>query len=236
MIYALKNNTSNTIILNNTFSINSSGWVTLYDSSSYAICSNILDIKGSLSIITGEPTNNLNYCLSLGFIQFFIDGNLQTYNSFYSWFDGFLHNYSYYSQFISAGIVQVNLDNDNGTIIIGNRNILVSDLPSNINASLIANGSVSNLQFETLAGINTNQTIQQQLDSKLAINAQRVFTYTQTTPSTYWIVSHNLNCIPVCAVFDSTGEEILTTIIPLDNNTLAVRFSVPASGYCSIVY
>lgn len=236
MIYALKNNSASVVSLNSKLTVTPATWHVIYDSTLKTVSSDLGDLIDSCSIVSSEPSDNLNYCLHTGLVNFYIDGALQDKVTFYNWFNTLKQNYKYYSQFIAQGFIETKLDNENGKIIFQNRELLVSDLPDNIDATKIANGTVNNLEFQTLNGINTSLTIQQQLDAKFDKNGTRVFRFTQSTPASYWLINHNLNCIPVCAVFDSTGEEILATVITLDENTTAVRFSKAYSGSCSLSY
>lgn len=56
------------------------------------------------------------------------------------------------------------------------------------------------------------------------------FTYTQTTPSMVWYVTHNLNMIPNVFTEDQTGEDIDGVVTIIDNNNLMIAFSTAVAG------
>lgn len=235
MIYSLKNNTNSLITLGDSRDITPNSWTVLYNSSTYNVLSDIDKIIDSCSYIHVDRSRNLNYCIDSGSISFAIDGALQPKEEFYIWLSRFNEIYRYYSQYKSQGIVSIGLDLTNGKIIIGNRALLVSDLPDNIDATKISNGSVSNDEFNTLNNINTSQTIQQQLDNKQDKDESRIFKHVQSVPASIWYIHHNYGFNPIVRVYDNSGEELLATITNLDLNTVSIRFSQLYTGYCLVI-
>lgn len=56
------------------------------------------------------------------------------------------------------------------------------------------------------------------------------FTYTQTSPSAEWTITHNLGKFPSVSVTDSGGSKWQTEVEYVDENTCVVRFSAAFSG------
>lgn len=56
------------------------------------------------------------------------------------------------------------------------------------------------------------------------------YTHTQATPSTTWIVSHNLGKFPSVTVVDSSGEEVEGDVMHDSANALRILFSAGFSG------
>ena len=63
--------------------------------------------------------------------------------------------------------------------------------------------------------------------------------FTQTEPSTSWVITHNGNGYPVLDVYvDSEGEvqKILpNAVIFVNENTVEVKFSIPRSGFATVI-
>ena len=57
-----------------------------------------------------------------------------------------------------------------------------------------------------------------------------IYLHTQTTPSTEWIINHNLNKKPRVDILDDTGDPIHTTVRHVDDNTLRILFKQAKSG------
>lgn len=56
------------------------------------------------------------------------------------------------------------------------------------------------------------------------------YTHRQDTPSSEWVVHHNLGVRPAFSVEDETGEPIEAAYRHQDSNTLLIRFGVPIAG------
>lgn len=61
--------------------------------------------------------------------------------------------------------------------------------------------------------------------------ATGVFSFTQTTPESLWIIGHNLGFRPNVTAFDDDNSVIVGAIVHINNNTLSIDFSSPVSGY-----
>lgn len=235
MIYSLKNNTNSLITLANVRDMTPNSWTVLYNSTTFEVLSDINVILSSCSILDADKTKNLNYCIDSGMMSFAIDGAIRPKEEFYTWLLKFNELYKYYVQYKAKGIVSVGIDLDNNKLVIGNRSLLVSDLPDNIDATKIASGIITNEEFNTLNNINTTTTIQAQLDSKQDKSESRILKYTQSIPSSIWYIHHNFGVSPITRVYDDSGEELLATITNLDLNTVAVKFSSAYTGSCLLI-
>ena len=64
-------------------------------------------------------------------------------------------------------------------------------------------------------------------------------TFTQTTSSATWTVTHNLNCHPVCDVMvndsGSLKKILPQAVVYVDANVIEVRFSVPRTGVVRLI-
>ncbi len=61
------------------------------------------------------------------------------------------------------------------------------------------------------------------------------FAFNQSSPSSIWIVNHNLGKFPSVTVLDSSGDQIEGTIRYVNFNQVTIEFSAPFSGlvYCN---
>lgn len=75
--------------------------------------------------------------------------------------------------------------------------------------------------------INVNPAIN--IDNSVRING--AYTFTQTTPSASWNITHNLGYPPNVLTMDLIGNEISGVVTHIDNNTLRIDFSQSVSGY-----
>ena len=233
MVYAIKNVSNSIITLSANIEILPSGWYIIYDSTTFNIDNYFGDyINSSYS---DNLSQNANYNINNNNLKFGIDGNIQSNEVYYEWFCKMVKIYKYYSQFKAQGLINLGYDIINNKMVIGTRSILVTDLPDNIPATKIGTGIITNEEFNTLNNINTNVTIQEQLDSKQDINTSRLVEYIQSTPSKLWSINHNMNCHPITSVLDNNEEEILATINYVDLNNLTISFSIPYTGRCIMI-
>lgn len=56
------------------------------------------------------------------------------------------------------------------------------------------------------------------------------YTFTQLTPISVWLITHNLNKKPSVTIVDSANSVVVGEISYLDNNSLLVSFSSGFSG------
>jgi hypothetical protein len=54
--------------------------------------------------------------------------------------------------------------------------------------------------------------------------------FEQSTPSSEWVIHHNLNRYPTVAVVDSAGDLVLGNVTYVDSNTIFLSFSAPFGG------
>jgi len=215
-------NTSSEVLIYNTIGANSS--IVLYDDETLEISPEIDNIISGLENGVSE-IDSIAYQLYVGNIVYLVDGIRKDKDAFFAWFDSFLSKYNYYLQFKSAGFISVKLDVNNDTIVIGNRNLIISDIPDGIPVSKIGEGDITNLEFSTLQGINTSISIQNQLDSKANTSHNHTYTYILSTPSSLWTLNHGLGVRPQVELFDSQYNLVLATVEHPDVNTVKIKFS-----------
>ncbi len=66
-----------------------------------------------------------------------------------------------------------------------------------------------------------------------AINGS--YTHVQSTPSTSWSVSHNLNKKPSVTIYDADNNEIEAEIEYITDNSLSINFNQSKSGFAYIM-
>jgi len=86
----------------------------------------------------------------------------------------------------------------------------------------IAQVLLSNLPFVTM------ERLQQMLDQSAAVDARYV--HEQMTPSTEWLVTHNLGKQPSVTVVDSAGQVVVASIEYLDEDRVRLTFAAPFAG------
>lgn len=101
------------------------------------------------------------------------------------------------------------------TIVLANNNIII-DSPNftGIPTAPTPHVSVNNIQIATTEFVN-----------KLTR-----FVHTQLTPSTSWLVTHNMNKYPACTVVDSVGGTVVGDIEYNSLNVITITFSHAISG------
>lgn len=60
--------------------------------------------------------------------------------------------------------------------------------------------------------------------------ALQPFVFVQSTPSTLWIVNHNLGYKPSVEIIDSNGNEVITDVTHISNNQVQISFVIPTAG------
>lgn len=63
------------------------------------------------------------------------------------------------------------------------------------------------------------------------IDGDKNFTYEQSTPSTMWVINHNLNKKVSVTITDSAGTVVFGQVTLNDGNTVIVEFNIPFWGY-----
>ena len=64
----------------------------------------------------------------------------------------------------------------------------------------------------------------------------KLFTYKQTTPSTEWLIIHNLDTFPVITTTNMSGGKIQGTETYVDNNTVKITFASPVTGIAYLTH
>ena len=64
----------------------------------------------------------------------------------------------------------------------------------------------------------------------------KLFIFKQLTPSSSWLIIHNLDTFPVITTTDSSGNKILGTEVYVDNNTVRIDFTSPIDGVAYLTY
>ena len=97
-------------------------------------------------------------------------------------------------------------------------------------ATLVERGLLTKEDFAKLSKITITQPIN--LDT---IVSDKTYVHDQSTASTNWIIQHNLNKYPSITIEDTSGRIVWGGIQRIDENTIALEFSLPFSGraYCN---
>lgn len=79
-----------------------------------------------------------------------------------------------------------------------------------------------------LSGYATTEYV----DNKVAdVDSDKTFRFSQTTPQSVWVVTHNLRKYPSVTVIDSAGTEVIGEVEYIDINTVSIKFAYEFSGY-----
>ena len=89
----------------------------------------------------------------------------------------------------------------------------------------------------TVTKVNRNVSVSGNPNSNLTVsggpsaaNAHGTYTHTQTSSSSSWVITHNLNCYPAVAVVDSAGTVVFGEIEYLSANVIRVTFTAAFAG------
>ena len=69
-----------------------------------------------------------------------------------------------------------------------------------------------------------------EVDTKIATNAAPTYVFTQMSPSSEWLVNHNLDKFPSVTIVDSGGSVAVGEIIYINNDSLRLVFSAAFAG------
>ena len=64
------------------------------------------------------------------------------------------------------------------------------------------------------------------------------YEHTQSSPATTWIITHNLNRVPIVDIYIDIGgqqERILAPITFNGTTSLAITFSEPQTGFAALI-
>ena len=68
------------------------------------------------------------------------------------------------------------------------------------------------------------------LNPSIVINQNSSFQFTQATPSTMWVIQHNMGMNPNVTTEDLAGNDIQGIVEYVDTNSLKIYFNQPAAG------
>lgn len=60
-------------------------------------------------------------------------------------------------------------------------------------------------------------------------------TYTQTSPSTEWVINHNLTGQPIVTVVDFAGTQVIGDVIYVSPTQMVIQFTAPLSGTANFI-
>lgn len=95
------------------------------------------------------------------------------------------------------------------------------------------NGNTNVVEVNTdgfITRINLNPAITIQQNPNVTVNTNSSFEFTQQTPSTEWIITHNMNMIPNVTTADLLGNAIEGIVQVIDSNIIHIFFNTPSSG------
>lgn len=198
--------------------------IVLYDDVTFETYASLDDIYDSIT--EGNiDSNNMPFQLYSGQLVYKEDDAFKDRYSLFEWLNNFKPKYEYFKQFRASGFIDVKVDDVSNVIIIGNKKLSIDDIPNGIPATKIGSGEITNLDFQTLKGINTSLTIQEQLNAKADVNHNHTYTFILSTPSTLWTITHGLGVRPQVELFDSQYNLVFASVDQPDNNTVTVKFS-----------
>jgi hypothetical protein len=91
------------------------------------------------------------------------------------------------------------------------------------------------LTKDNIIEVNTDGCITKiNLNPAVNIDGGGTFTFTQSTPSTIWIIQHNLGFIPNVFTRNLSGGVIRGMIVPVDTNNLEIHFSSAVAGTANL--
>lgn len=103
--------------------------------------------------------------------------------------------------------------------------------PRSCNSGLGVNFGYGTDQSQNLIQVNAGGCITRiNLNPVINISQNAKFVFNQGTPSTTWVIHHNLNMVPNVFIQDQDGQDMEGDIEPTTNNTLTIRFNQAVSG------
>jgi hypothetical protein len=104
--------------------------------------------------------------------------------------------------------------------------------PSGISLGYNYPGSnATNIIDVNAAGCVTRINLNPTVNINNTSNGGAQFTYTQSTPSATWTITHGLGYIPNVYTVDTSGVNIIGNVDSSTVSTLVLSFSKPVSGY-----
>lgn len=68
------------------------------------------------------------------------------------------------------------------------------------------------------------------LNPAITISQNNSFIFTQATPSTVWVINHNMGIVPNVTTEDTNGNDIVGILDVLDSNNIKIYFNQPVAG------
>lgn len=234
-MHLLRNVTQEIIYVAGTIAINPGEDLLIYDDATFELHPYIEIILASTENTYSNIEYGINYNIANSRLWYYVDDEYKVSSIFYSWLSEFKRKYSFFKKYKSTGFVDIKLDLINDLIIIDNsRQIEITDLPDHIPATKISTGVVSNEEFDTLSGINTETSIQEQIDAKSNIIHNHTYMFFLSTPSLIWTLNHGLHVKPVVEVFNMDGEIVVPTVKHENNDTVVMYFSKLTQVYANL--
>ena len=84
---------------------------------------------------------------------------------------------------------------------------------------------------QNIIQVNANGAITRiNLNPCITINNNTSFLFTQSTPSTQWVIQHNMGMTPNVFAEDLNGNDIQGIIEIVDSNNIRINFNTPVAG------
>lgn len=100
----------------------------------------------------------------------------------------------------------------------------------------VSNGDYAEAYFTDLDGNPKkvgNSTMIAEVSTS-TVTADKTYLYEQSTPSTIWVITHNLNKHPSVTVIDTAGTEVKGQVDYIDKNNLFITFNAGFSGTATL--
>lgn len=91
----------------------------------------------------------------------------------------------------------------------------------------VIEGDAPDVQIEV---VEQSVVISEAVVGLQGVSGDQHYHHVQSTPSATWTITHNLGKRPSVTVVDSGGNEWITSVEHLSENSLTIRFSAPFSG------
>lgn len=84
--------------------------------------------------------------------------------------------------------------------------------------------------FSINQGVDTTLTIERRNSENITATYRSSYEYTQGSPSTAWVITHNLNKRPSVTILTSAGDEVEGAVTVDSLNQITINFCAPFSG------
>jgi hypothetical protein len=122
----------------------------------------------------------------------------------------------------------VTITRENNDIIFSATNNYIKGVIGDGNSSLtIEREGLSNIVHDLSHNHDGVYATESRVD---AIEEDKNYVHTQSTPSTQWVINHNMNKFPNVAIIDENNNTIWTEVVYNDLNTITINFNSAMSG------